>query len=76
MKVRPMHDRVLIKRIEEKKAAKAGIIIPDTANRAEGEEGPGRGCHARHPRGRRRGNRPRLRHGRCCAAFARARPNY
>jgi len=31
MKVRPLHDRVLIKRIEEKEAAKAGIIIPDTA---------------------------------------------
>ena len=31
MKVRPLHDRVLIKRLEEEKAAKGGIIIPDTA---------------------------------------------
>jgi chaperonin GroES len=31
MKVRPLHDRVLIKRIEEEKAVKGGIIIPDTA---------------------------------------------
>jgi chaperonin GroES len=31
MKVRPLHDRVLIKRLEEEKAVKGGIIIPDTA---------------------------------------------
>ena len=31
MQVRPLHDRVLIKRIEEKEVAKGGIIIPDTA---------------------------------------------
>ena len=31
MKVRPLHDRVLIKRLEEEKAGKGGIIIPDTA---------------------------------------------
>ena len=31
MKVRPLHDRILIKRIEEKETAKGGIIIPDTA---------------------------------------------
>ena len=29
--VTPLHDRVLIKRIEEKESAKGGIIIPDTA---------------------------------------------
>ena len=29
--VTPLHDRVLIKRIEEKETAKGGIIIPDTA---------------------------------------------
>jgi len=28
---RPLHDRILIKRIEEKETAKGGIIIPDTA---------------------------------------------
>ncbi len=31
MKVRPLHDRILIKRIEEKESVKGGIIIPDTA---------------------------------------------
>ena len=27
----PLHDRVLVKRIEEKESVKGGIIIPDTA---------------------------------------------
>ena len=31
MTVRPLHDRLLVKRIEEKEAAKGGIIIPDSA---------------------------------------------
>ena len=31
MTVRPLHDRVLIKRIEEEETLKSGIIIPDTA---------------------------------------------
>jgi len=31
MQVRPLHDRVLVKRIEEKEVVKGGIIIPDTA---------------------------------------------
>jgi chaperonin GroES len=31
MNLRPLHDRILIKRIEEKEAMKGGIIIPDTA---------------------------------------------
>ncbi len=31
MKVRPLHDRMLVRRIEEKEMAKGGIIIPDTA---------------------------------------------
>ena len=31
MKVRPLHDRVLIKRIEEGETVRGGIIIPDTA---------------------------------------------
>jgi chaperonin GroES len=29
--VTPLHDRVLVQRIEEKESAKGGIIIPDTA---------------------------------------------
>jgi chaperonin GroES len=31
MKVRPLHDRLLVRRIEEKETAKGGIIIPDSA---------------------------------------------
>ena len=31
MNFRPLHDRILIKRVEEKEAVKGGIIIPDTA---------------------------------------------
>jgi chaperonin GroES len=38
MKVRPLHDRLLVRRIEEKETAKGGIIIPDTA-REKPQEG-------------------------------------
>jgi len=31
MQVRPLHDRVLVKRVEEKEVVKGGIIIPDSA---------------------------------------------
>ena len=31
MKVRPLHDRVVIKRIEEQETVRGGIIIPDSA---------------------------------------------
>ena len=31
VKVTPLHDRVIIRRIEEKESVKGGIIIPDTA---------------------------------------------
>ncbi len=31
MKARPLHDRIILKRIEEKETVKGGIIIPDTA---------------------------------------------
>jgi len=31
MKIRPLHDRVIVKRLEEKEQIKGGIIIPDTA---------------------------------------------
>jgi chaperonin GroES len=31
MKVSPLHDRLLVRRLEEKETAKGGIIIPDTA---------------------------------------------
>ncbi len=31
MKIRPLNDRVLVKRLEEEEKTKGGIIIPDTA---------------------------------------------
>jgi chaperonin GroES len=31
MKIRPLHDRVLIKRMEEERKSPGGIVIPDTA---------------------------------------------
>jgi chaperonin GroES len=31
MKVRPLHDRILVKRVEEQETMRGGIIIPDTA---------------------------------------------
>ena len=31
MKVRPLHDRLIVKRLEEEDKTKGGIIIPDTA---------------------------------------------
>ncbi len=45
--VRPLHDRVLIKRVEEEEQVRGGIIIPDTAKEKpqRGEviaTGPGR----------------------------------
>jgi chaperonin GroES len=31
MSVRPLHDRVIVKRVEEEEKTKGGIIIPDSA---------------------------------------------
>jgi chaperonin GroES len=31
MKVRPLHDQVIVQRLEEEERTKGGIIIPDTA---------------------------------------------
>jgi chaperonin GroES len=31
MDLRPLHDRVLVRRLEEKESARGGIIIPDSA---------------------------------------------
>jgi chaperonin GroES len=47
MNVRPLADRILVRRIEEKESVRGGIIIPDTAKEKpqEGEViavGPGR----------------------------------
>jgi len=46
MKFKPLHDRVLVRRIEQEEKTKGGIIIPDTAKEKpqEGEviaAGPG-----------------------------------
>jgi chaperonin GroES len=39
MKIRPIHDRVLVKRVAEESKTKGGIIIPDSAKEkpSEGE---------------------------------------
>ena len=39
MKVRPLNDRILVKRLQEEEMTKGGIIIPDSAKEkpAEGE---------------------------------------
>jgi chaperonin GroES len=47
VKIKPYHDRILVKRLEEKEVKKGGIIIPDTAKEKpqEGEViavGPGK----------------------------------
>lgn len=47
MKIRPLADRVLVRRVEEKEVKKGGIIIPDTVKEKpqQGEviaAGPGR----------------------------------
>jgi len=31
MKIRPLHDRIVVKRVEKQETTKGGIIIPDTA---------------------------------------------
>jgi chaperonin GroES len=31
MKIKPLHDRIIVKRLEEEEITKGGIIIPDTA---------------------------------------------
>ena len=31
MKIRPLHDRVIVKRLEEDRTSPGGILIPDTA---------------------------------------------
>src|ERR1700676_4838810 len=38
--ITPLHDRVLVRRLEEKETAKGGIIIPDTA-KEKPQEGEG-----------------------------------
>ena len=47
MKIRPLHDRILVQRLEEEETTSGGIIIPDTAKEKPQEGtvvavGPGR----------------------------------
>ena len=47
MKIRPLQDKVLVKRLEEEEKTKGGIIIPETAKEAPAEgkvvaAGPGK----------------------------------
>jgi len=37
MKLRPLHDRILVKRVDEVTTTKGGIIIPDTAKEKPAE---------------------------------------
>lgn len=37
MKIRPLHDRILVKRLEEEELTKGGIIIPESAKEAPAE---------------------------------------
>jgi chaperonin GroES len=37
MKIRPLQDRILVKRIEEEEKSRGGIIIPDTAKEKPSE---------------------------------------
>jgi|SRR5579884_3770684 chaperonin GroES len=43
MKFRPLHDRVLVRRIEEAETVRGGIIIPDTA-KEKPQEGEAIAC--------------------------------
>jgi chaperonin GroES len=37
MKIRPLQDRILVRRLEEEETSKGGIIIPDTAKEKPSE---------------------------------------
>lgn len=39
MKIRPLHDRVIVKRVDEERTSKGGIVLPDSATEkpSEGE---------------------------------------
>ena len=42
MKIRPLHDRVIVKRVEEERKTASGIVIPDSAteNRIKAKSRP------------------------------------
>lgn len=39
MKIRPLHDRIIVKRVEEERTSAGGIVLPDSATEkpSEGE---------------------------------------
>ncbi len=37
MNIRPLHDRVVVRRVEEKKTTSSGLIIPDSATEKPSE---------------------------------------
>lgn len=37
MKIKPLHDRVIVKRLQEEEKTKGGIIIPDSAKEKQAE---------------------------------------
>ena len=39
MKIRPLHDRVIVKRKEEERKTASGIVIPDSANTEKPDQG-------------------------------------
>ena len=47
MKIRPLGDRILVKRIKEEDKTKGGIIIPDTAKEKPQEAKSSRWARAR-----------------------------
>ena len=72
MKFRPLHDRVVVRRLEGEEKTKGGIIIPDTAKEKpqEGEiiaVGPGGARRSRQARSRSTSRRAT----RCCSANGR-----
>ena len=42
MQIRPLHDRVIIKRLEAETTTAFGIVIPDTAGEKPDQGGPGK----------------------------------
>ena len=39
MKIRPLHDRVIVKRLEEELTTASGIVIPDSASGEKSDQG-------------------------------------
>ena len=39
MKIRPLHDRVIVKRLEEERTTASGIVIPDSASDEKPDQG-------------------------------------